>query len=168
MWALIELLLGILGILLAVYYQQKSSKTDNELKKILAQLWEAQIKDNSNDQVINSWIAAQFEKQDDEHMRGEGSGRIERSSDGIFSYNPGRELRAAVTITIDPVDVDPVEVPPREGPYIIPVIPHALECPYCGNVQPPTSSTCTACGREFDWEEAYHLYLLHRDQDSQP
>lgn len=162
MWALIELILGILGIVLAVYYQQKSSKSDKELKKAVDDLWKAQIKANSNEQVLNSWIDAQFEKQDDEHLRRDGRGRIERGSDGLFSYNPGREYRADKTRY--PVEVDLVDVPPREGPYIIPEIPHAIECPYCGNVQSPNSSTCSACGKEFDWDAAYHLYLLHRDQ----
>ena len=58
------------------------------------------------------------------------------------------------------------EKPRAEEPYADPVVPRAIKCPHCGNIQPPTSSTCTACGREFDWEEAYQLYLSHMDEDA--
>jgi len=50
--------------------------------------------------------------------------------------------------------------------HVDPIFPQTIMCPYCGNLLPPTGSTCTACGREFDWEDAYQLYLLYRDEDA--
>ncbi len=45
---------------------------------------------------------------------------------------------------------------------------HPIECPHCGIELPLTSTTCTGCGKEFDWDAAYHLYLLHKDQNAEP
>lgn len=155
----VSLILGIIGIITGYYFYRKSSESDEALMSALNDLWEATPGSQMSDQLLNNWIDVNLKLQEDEYRAGHRRGKIRKNQDGTFSIDWIVEVTDGIHLS-DQVNVEVTTQDDQEhvikDPYIIPVMPHAIMCPHCENVQPPTSSTCSACGKKFDWEEAYH------------